>query len=95
MTVLRPGAVPHDPRCRNKCQSAERAAWESPAVTVQTANGPRPACPCCGYTLTRANIVEAGRPPNLNPELSDATAVRFEDNICQYEVVFLTKIEAR
>ncbi len=85
--------VPRDPRCKGKCKG-NRAAWESPAVEVRTALGPRLGCPCCGYTLTRANTIEVGRPPNLNPELADNT-VRFEDNICQYEVVLAPTLKPR
>lgn len=82
-----------DPRCKGKCKG-DRAAWESPAVTVQTADGARPACPCCGYTLTRVETDEIGRPPNLNPELAD-TSIRFEDNICGYDVVFMREVRPR
>jgi hypothetical protein len=82
-----------DPRCTGKCKG-DRAAWESPAVQIQTANGLRLACPCCGFTLTRSTTEEVGRPPNLNPEIEDLT-VRFEDNVCQYDVVLSKEIRPR
>lgn len=86
MTLVTPK---RDPRCTGACLG-DRASWEPPTTMVTG----RPACPCCGYFLTRSRSTEIGRPPNLNPEIADNT-IRFEDDICRFNVVFVREVKPR
>lgn len=91
-----------DPRCRDMCTSPNRPAYESPAkFGKERGTGRRLVyCPCCNHELLPEDDLRAKgtqvitniRPPNLNPAL-EATAKRFVDVICRYDVVVLKDVK--